>query len=228
MSLTREGRASAVASLGPVAGTTKAEAAYQELRNRILSGGLAPGVVLEQETLASVLGLSTTPLREALRRLESEELVTVQAHRRVRVAPLSIDELEELYAVRLELDPLAAELAAKMATDEQIAAVEEIVKQRSEDPAERLRINRDLHRSIYVSSGNEVLIRILDSLHDRSGRYRMILVGSEQSVAEAESEHHEIVDAFRRRDGRRLRRLSRAHLLAAKRTMAGSDHLVSR
>ena len=84
--------------------TTKAEAAYAELRARILDGSLAPGSSLEQAIIAEEYGISTTPVREALRRLESEQLVVVRAHHGPRVADLSAGELHNLYAVRIERD----------------------------------------------------------------------------------------------------------------------------
>lgn len=197
-------------------GMTKAEAAYQQIRRRIMDGSLAPGSVLEQELLASTLALSTTPVREALRRLEAEQLVTLHAHREVRVAPLSAGELEELYAVRLELDPMAAALAARHATEDDVSLVESVLARTSDDPAGRLTINRALHRGIYAASGNTVLVQILDSLWDRSDRYRMVLIQTGRA-SEAPSEHAAIVDALRRRDARGLRRLMRDHLQGSRR-----------
>ena len=83
---------------------TKAEAAYLETRSRILRGVLAPGVPVNQEALAASLGVSITPLREALRRLEMEGLVRLDAHRMVTTTPLTSRELDELYAIRTELE----------------------------------------------------------------------------------------------------------------------------
>jgi DNA-binding GntR family transcriptional regulator len=205
---------------GPMAvGVTKSEAAYQEIRRRIMDGTLIPGSVLEQETLASTLSLSTTPVREALRRLESERLVTLQAHREVRVAPMSAAELQQIYAVRLELDPLAAGLAAEAATDEQIAAVSASFGQRPGDPIARLIQNRQLHRGIYGACGNQVLIQILDSLWDRSDRYRMVVLKTDAKAASIESEHGAIVLAFARRDAQALRQLMTGHLQESMRSI---------
>lgn len=196
-------------------GVTKSEAAYQEIRRRIMDGTLVPGSVLEQETLASTLSLSTTPVREALRRLESERLVTLQAHREVRVAPMTVAELQQIYVVRLELDPLAAGLAAEAATDEQLAAVSASFGQHPRDPVERLIQNRQLHRGIYGACGNQVLIQILDSLWDRSDRYRMVLLKTDVKAASIESEHGAIVLAFARRNAEALRELMTVHLQAS-------------
>src|SRR5258708_37249077 len=97
---------------------TKGQAVYNELRSRILSGDIIPGSVLNQETLAGQLGVSTTPLREALQRLEAERLVSLRAHREVTVAPLSVQELSEIFDVRLQLDPYARALATAHSTDQ--------------------------------------------------------------------------------------------------------------
>src|SRR3954453_19819920 len=82
---------------------SKADAVYAELRRRILEGELAPGAALNQEQVAAALGVSTTPVREALRRLESEALVRTVAHREVYVTPLEVEELVALYEVRENL-----------------------------------------------------------------------------------------------------------------------------
>src|SRR5437763_8262726 len=96
--------------------TTKAEAVYGELRSRILAGSLEPAARLNQEALALEFGVSVTPIREAVRRLEAEGLVQLQAHKTVLIAPLSGEELEEIYELRLQLDPFAASIATTRAS----------------------------------------------------------------------------------------------------------------
>src|SRR5829696_7666000 len=95
---------------------TKSDYAYTRLRDGVLSGEFAPGTVLNQANLAKTIGISTTPLREALRRLKSEGLVELDAHRDARVAPLTAEEARDLLEVRRSLDPLAAGLAAQRRT----------------------------------------------------------------------------------------------------------------
>src|SRR5918998_1996205 len=102
---------------------TKSDLAYTRVRALILTGQLAPGAVLPQATLARTIGMSTTPLRDALRRLRQEGLVTLDAHRDARVAPLDATEARELVELRQSLDPLAASLAAKRPTDQELAAI---------------------------------------------------------------------------------------------------------
>src|SRR5690348_3060485 len=99
--------------------TTKADGAYLEMRNQILFGTLEPGSRVDYVRLAASLGVSITPLREALRRLEADHLVIRSAHRDVVIAPLAEQEAAELVAVRQELDLLAARLAAVNMTQEE-------------------------------------------------------------------------------------------------------------
>src|SRR5689334_829893 len=100
---------------------TKSESAYQLLRDRILSGALAPGQVLQQRELAATLGISTTPLREALRRLMTEGLVDLDSHRDARITELRAEQARDLIELRSALDPLAAALAAERRTSDDLA-----------------------------------------------------------------------------------------------------------
>lgn len=102
------------------AAPTKTEHAYHSLRRKILDGELAPGDPLDQEALAAGLSLLTTPVREALRRLESERLIVSRAHWSTEVAPISPESLEQTYAIRIVLDAMAVGLATAHASDEQI------------------------------------------------------------------------------------------------------------
>src|SRR5918998_6474386 len=104
---------------------TKADYAYSEVRERILSGALPQGAVVSQEALAAELAVSTTPLREAMRRLSSEGLVILDAHRDARVAPLTAVEARSLFEVRQQLDPLAVRLAAERREAADVAQIQE-------------------------------------------------------------------------------------------------------
>ncbi len=180
---------------------TKAEAAYQELSARILDGSMQPGSTIRQETLAAALGVSITPLREALRRLESDGLVILEAHRTLTVAPLSATEVRELYAVRLQLDPFAAGLAAEKAPAAVLERIQSLAARPMKSTARaRLKANREFHQAIYHSCGNATLSEMLDSLWDRTDRYRMIVVKVEGEERKVEREHRAIAVALGARD----------------------------
>jgi DNA-binding GntR family transcriptional regulator len=197
--------------------STKADAAYNGLRSRVLSGALRPGSRLAQEALAAEMGLSTTPVREAVRRLEAEGLILQEKHHVVRVPELSKRELSELYSVRIQLDPMAARLGAELASEQDKAAARELAwDDRSLSHLERVERNRRLHRIMYAAADNKVLEQMLDSLWARSDRYRAVLMANEAVAAAAASEHLHIVDAFCSGDLDRLSELLEQHLVASR------------
>ncbi|MDX6344003.1 MAG: hypothetical protein QOH87_4141, partial [Trebonia sp.] len=162
--------------------TTKADGVYLEMRNQILHGALEPGSRVDYVQLSASLGVSITPLREALRRLEADHLVIRNAHRDVVIAPLTREEASELVTVRRELDLLAARLAAAQMTRDELARARKLVA--SQDEQEALRylrdaglpvaagglpsVNRAFHRMVYCGSHNQVLIQYRDAISTRT------------------------------------------------------------
>lgn len=197
-----------------VISVTKTEAAYQEIRRRIIGGELAPGSTVGQEALASDLGLSTTPVREALRRLEAGGWISLAVHREARIAPLSRTELDELYQVRLALDPLAAEMACGRIDAPRIARMRKLLEAPPSGDFElRLSMNREFHAIIYRACGNETLIEILDQLWDRADRYRRVVLGKSPGAGKASHEEHvAIVDALAAGDPALVKQLMHDHL----------------
>jgi DNA-binding GntR family transcriptional regulator len=203
----------------PVVYRSKAHAAYQELRRRILNGELEAGAALNQEELAAELGVSTTPLREALRSLESEGWVKSRTHRDVVVAPLDPQEVIDLFEVRRHLDGLAARLAAQNQDEEsreQIKRATVEVSKKSKDP---VAANRRFHRAIYLASGNQVLIDVLDSLWNRSDRYRRF-TRFMADRADVVAEHRALADTVLNGDGDQAEKMMLAHVQEA-------EHVIS-
>jgi DNA-binding GntR family transcriptional regulator len=194
---------------------TKAEAVYREVARRILDGTMEPGSTVNQEALAATLGVSITPLREAVRRLQAEGLVVLAPNRTLTIAPLSVSEVQELYAVRLQLDPFAAGLAALSAPDEVVARIESMAIRETEPTTRgRMAANREFHRIIYRASGNKRLGDLLDRLWDQTDRYRLIALRAEGHERTAEREHRRIAAAIRLRDAALATRLMYAHVEA--------------
>jgi DNA-binding GntR family transcriptional regulator len=141
---------------------TKSDVAYRQVRQRILSGELEPGATLHQRELAAQIGISTTPLREALRRLMTEGLVELDAHRDARVAALRAEEARDLLELRRSLDPLAAELAAQRRTSSDLQAIraahEGLEPLTAAPSSEHLAAHRAFHTAIYRASHNDLLI----------------------------------------------------------------------
>jgi DNA-binding GntR family transcriptional regulator len=206
-----------VPAYAPVRFATKGEAVYTELRRRILSGILAPGSQLNQDALAPELGVSVTPVREAVRRLEADGLVEFEAHKSVIVTPLSREELRSIYDVRLQLDPHAAALATVAAGEDVLREIEDLAHAPIHgDALEQLAFNRTFHRIIYAQCGNAILIDILDRLWERTDRYRIVLLRRDLDAIAAGREHIEIADAMRARQPRRVAKLIRAHIGSAR------------
>jgi DNA-binding GntR family transcriptional regulator len=181
--------------------STKSDFAYTKLREKILSGEFAPGQVLNQATLARTIGISTTPLREALRRLKSEGLVELDAHRDARVTELSPEEARDLLEVRRSLDPLAVALAAERRTKSDIKEIREAMQGleplRQGFGVDDLIAHRRFHSALYRASHNDLLIATLDGLWDKADRYRRVGLTAERSDAEREdkaAEHAQLAD----------------------------------
>jgi DNA-binding GntR family transcriptional regulator len=181
--------------------STKSDFAYTQLRVKILAGEFHPGQVLNQATLARTIGISTTPLREALRRLKSEGLVELDAHRDARVTELSPEEARDLLEVRRSLDPLAVSLAAERRTKNDIKeirdAAEDLEPLRHGFGVDDLIAHRRFHSALYRASHNELLIATLDGLWDKADRYRRVGLPEERADeerADKASEHARLAE----------------------------------
>lgn len=206
-------------SRSPVLYRSKSHAAYHELRGRILSGELKAGAALNQEQLAAELGVSTTPLREALRSLESEGLVKSRTHRDVMVAPLDPQELVQLYDVRRHLDGLAARLAAQNCDDASRERIEKATVEVSKKSKDPVAANRRFHRAIYLASGNQVLIEVLEGLWNRSDRYRRLTRGIADR-ADVIAEHRALANAVLSGDAGRAEKMMLAHVQEAEQAIS--------
>ena len=208
--------------------TTKADGAYLEMRNQILLGTLEPGSRVDYVQLSAALGVSITPLREALRRLEADHLVIRNAHRDVVIAPLTREEAAELVTVRRELDLLAARLAAAEMTREELAVARALAVGRDENEALRYllaaglpvavggvhNVNRAFHRMVYCGSHNQVLIQYRDAISTRTERY--VIMARQLSSIPAQvyrSLHERLLAALEARDEVAAADLMRAHYL---------------
>ncbi len=200
--------------------SSKGGLAYTELRRRITSGELAPGSRLSQYELAEEMGMSITPLREAIRRLASEDWVAMDTHRDVRVAPMSATEARELLEARFSLEPSATELAALRRTEREIAAMraaaDALLPVTRTWGEEAIAAHRAFHRAIYAASHNNVMIRLLDDLWDKADRYRRIGLelpaGAEPRTIDL-NQHHEILELVVVGDGAAAAGLVRSHIL---------------
>jgi len=198
---------------------TKSDLAYARVRRLILSGELAPGEVLPQAALARTIGMSTTPLREALRRLKQEGLVELDAHRDARVRDLDADEARDLLELRQTLDPLAAQLAAQRRTDDDLAqvraALDGLESLSTSPSAGQLESHHRFHAAIHRAPHNALLVQTLDGLWMKSDRYRRHGLETGRSDEERDAratEHRLLFEAVRDRDAEAAAELMRRHV----------------
>ncbi len=195
-----------------------AEAALAELQDSILSGELAPGAPLRLEDLAARLGMSISPVREAVRRLENLGLAVHVPHRGARVSELALDDLRDTYEVRLVLEPLAVRRAAARFTGEDAAAARahlaDYAQARERDEPQSARAaHAAFHFALYAASGSEWLLRLIRPAWENCERYRAISLQSPSS-REIEREHERILDACARHDPDRAAAELTRHLAA--------------
>jgi DNA-binding GntR family transcriptional regulator len=198
---------------------TKSDFAYTRVRELILSGELEPGAVINQAILARQIGISTTPLREALKRLKQQGLVELDAHRDARVTPLDPEEARDLLEVRRALDPLAASLAADRRTKQDVAemraALEGLEALASNPTVQQLVAHRRFHAAIYRASHNALLAETLDGLWDTADRYRrhgLQVERSAEEIATKANEHTLLFEAIVEGDGATAADVMRAHI----------------
>jgi DNA-binding GntR family transcriptional regulator len=179
------------------------EHVHRTIREAILDGRLPPGTTMSQVTLADELGVSRTPLREALRMLQNEGLVHSELNRRVRVGELSISDLEQLYAIRLPLEAAALRLSLPAMTPEHGARLEghmaEMAHFADEQDYTRWYIpHRAFHEALVAGAGQRVR-DLLAELFDHAERYRRFHMGRSFSDR-TQAEHRAILDAVKAGD----------------------------
>lgn len=201
----------------PSAGDARslAEVACDEIRKAIREGRVATGAHLTEVDLAAWLGMSRTPIREAMRRLQSEGLLLNQPFRGALVMRLDADDMRQMFAVRELLEPAAAAACAVSAGPAEIAALRAIVDQEAallDNPAALIPLNRQFHDIILESARNQFLSKAI------AGVYSLIpLLGDSNLLngphaREAHAQHLAIVDAIERHDAARAEAVAREHV----------------
>jgi DNA-binding GntR family transcriptional regulator len=172
---------------------------YSSLRESILNGSLPPGESLSQVQLASQLGVSRGPLREAVRMLQREGLVEAEVNRRGRVSSFSIDDLEQLYAMRIVHESLAIRINVPRFTRRDIDALRACLRKMEALAGHDLRqwqaADREFHFTLLAHAGDR-LMRTIRELYDHADRYRWLYIkGVPRALSIAASEHEQIVEA---------------------------------
>lgn len=203
---------------GHPAGSSRADFAYNSLREAFRTGRYRAGDRLREEEIAASLGISRTPVREALRRCEAQGLLRTAPGRGLVVASIDRIELLELYAMRELLESAAARLAAVNAGPAEVAVMERICADFSREmgsPDKLAAINRTLHEAIAASAHNRYLSQSLDHLSVTLALLADTTFSVGGRPGEADEEHRAIVGAIARREADAAERLARAHIRGA-------------
>ena len=201
--------------------------AYSLILEAIDVGVYKPGDRLVESDLADRFGVSRTPIREALQRLETQSLLTRDG-RSLIVSSLDHSQMAELYIVRAELEGLAANLAAKHATSEEIKVLQDMVdsdRKLISDPSSLARSNRRFHKQIHLASHNRFLIKQLDLVHRSMALMATTSLAADGRGAVAVEEHQAIVTAIANRDSTEASDKLRDHISVAFITRLKQDSL---
>jgi DNA-binding GntR family transcriptional regulator len=206
---------------------TRSARAYQQIREMILEGAIPAGSTLVEARLVRLLGMSRTPVREALHRLEAEGLLVALPRGGFSVVALSEDDLRNFYLIRACLEGLAAATAATRLTRVDLARLEDLyetmqVAVEAGRDEELAQLNREFHRTVAIASGNAPLREILDNVKGVFERFRVDAVANPNRRPQAHLEHGQLIDALRDRDADKARRLAEDHVHRA--LKQGTDH----
>lgn len=206
--------------IAPIQRQTIASLTLGALRERILRGDYPEGEPLRQDALAEQLGVSRIPVREALRQLEAEGLVTFIPHRGAVVSSLSLEEIEELFELRAEIECDLLRRAVPQTTAEQLSIAIRIMDQFENalgagEASCWGTLNWHLHAALHAPAHRTVTLEVLRRLHQHSDRYFRMHVLLAHGGAKAAAEHRAITVAVEQKDAKTASRLLRAHILDA-------------
>ena len=198
---------------------------YEVLRQTILTGKLKPGEKITEVEIAEELNVSRTPVREAIRMLELEELIVIVPQRGVFVAGIkSTKEINDIFQVRAELEGLAAYLAAQNITEEQLVSInnyaDKIKECINDNNLQRcIEIDISFHQAIYEAADNKWLQKMLDSLFEQITRFRASSLGQEGRMETALNEHKKLSKAFAEKEAEKARQLAKQHIENARQSV---------
>mgnify|MGYP001793181143 FL=1 len=193
------------------------ERAFHEIRKMIIRLDLAPGDVVREADLESTLGMSRTPIREALQRLARDHFVTVIPRRGMFVSAIDVSELPTLYETRAVMEPYVARVAASRGTDADWDEMREVLDETEvpgKTPEELIELDRRCHEIIWRAADNRFLTDTLDTLYAQSDRLWHMYLADVADMHDAVDQHGTIHDALRAGHPRKAADLVEAHVRA--------------
>jgi DNA-binding GntR family transcriptional regulator len=211
-------------SVVPIRRQTLSSMTLDAVRDGILRGHYPEGEPLRQDAIADELGVSRIPVREALRQLESEGLVTFSPHRGAVVSTLSLDEITELFELRAEIESDLIRRAVPHMAPSGHARAKEILDAydralRAGEVAAYGELNWQFHSTLYAPSNRQFTLSMVAKMHQHSDRYLRMQLALTHGEQRAKTEHRAIAAAARKADVRLATRLMREHILGAGRAL---------
>ena len=181
------------------------EVVYEELKVQLLEGRIAPGERMMEVALAERLGVSRTPVREAIHKLAKDGLVVIEPRKGAYAAGISVKDMSDTLVVRENLEALAASLAARLVTPDQIRKLEELIDKydtaaKTGNVDELIERDAEFHRHVIEYSGNKTLMRLYDSVQEFTLRFRYIFYAEPSRYMNMPDEHRTIIAALRSGD----------------------------
>lgn len=191
---------------------TKTEYVYHAIKEAILSGEYQENEKLVIRNISDSFNVSDIPVREAMRRLEAEKLVSIVPHVGAVVNSISLKDIEDGVELREILEPWAARLVAENITKEQVERLNSLIEQmdrciKEKDYQEYGRLNKEFHQNIYDSYGNETLSRIIKEIWEKTERLRGVFRNEPARMKESNKEHKRLVEALAKGDADEAERL---------------------
>jgi DNA-binding GntR family transcriptional regulator len=195
---------------------------FENLRQAIIRGDVAPGDRLVESQIAEVLDISRTPVREAIHKLEREGLLKKLPKGGFAVVNLTREDIEETFGIRSVLESYAARLAALNHHEEDLEPLEDKIKEfqicfERGEMEELPRINTEFHSLFYALSKSPKLIKLINDLRDQIFRFRKILLQMDNMAKMSNEDHRKILTAIRQRDVSRVEKVVREHILRGQR-----------
>lgn len=193
------------------------EMVYEELKIQILTGAIVPGTRMMEVELAEEMGVSRTPIREAIRKLEKEGLVTIEPRRGAYASMISTQDMVEILEVRQDLEGLAAYFAATRMKDDEMDELRRIAERYNEAVAagsmqDMIRYDTQFHRMIVDSCNNKILVSMVEQLQELVLRFRYIYYDNFKRAEKMPDEHREIIEAIDSGDKDRARAAADIHI----------------
>lgn len=194
---------------------------FEYLKNAIIDQTIEPGSRLVESKISEMLGISRTPLREALHKLEREDWIEKTPSGGFQVVSLTIDDIEETFGIRSVLEAYAARLAAENCREKDLIPMEKKLLEyqkclEKKNSDELQKINTEFHDLLYGLSGNPKLIKMINQLRAQISMFRQIILKQGKYAVESNDDHFRMLDAIKKRDGDLVEQLVRAHIIKGK------------